>query len=161
MTTAAIGPDGKAVTIKTTFHRETSVSIDINADAAIVWELLTGAPDYPRWNSTITSITGRIALGEKIKLRSILDTKRTFTLKIKVFEPEKRLVWGDSQGNRVYTITQNGNGMVTFSMTEKIGGCMFPLYAKHIPSFDQSFEAFASDLKKESEIHMNAKKLSQ
>ena len=42
-------------------------------------------------------------------------------------------------------------------MTEKIGGLMFPMYAKMIPSFDQSFEQFASDLKKESETIMNAK----
>jgi uncharacterized protein YndB with AHSA1/START domain len=148
---------GKATTVKTTFSRETSVSIEIKADAAIVWALLTKASDYPRWNSTVTSIEGTIALGEKIKLKSTLDAKRTFKLKVKEFEPEKRLVWGDGQGNRAYTITKNANGTVTFSMIEKIGGFMFPLYAKHIPSFDQSFEQFASDLKKESEIIMSSK----
>ena len=31
-------------------------------------------------------------------------TKRTFKLKVKEFVPEKRLVWGDAMGNRVYTI---------------------------------------------------------
>ncbi|HMF73970.1 MAG TPA: SRPBCC domain-containing protein [Flavitalea sp.] len=147
---------GKAITVKTTFHRETSIRIEIKADAAIVWALLTKASDYSRWNSTVTSIEGKIALGEKIKLKSILDAKRTFKLTVKEFEAEKRLVWGDGQGNRVYTISKNGNGTVTFSMTEKIGGLMFPMYVKMIPSFDQSFEQFASDLKKESETKMNA-----
>lgn len=42
-------------------------------------------------------------------------------------------------------------------MTEKIGGLMFPMYAKMIPSFDQSFDQFASDLKKEAEKIMSAK----
>ena len=42
-------------------------------------------------------------------------------------------------------------------MIEKIGGFMFPMYAKHIPPFDQSFEQFARDLKTESETIMNAK----
>lgn len=157
MTTSTMAQNGKAATFKTTFHRETSVRIDIKADAAIVWALLTKASDYPRWNSTVTSIEGKIALGEKIKLKSILDAKRTFKLKVKEFESEKRLVWGDGQGSRVYTITKNGNGTLTFSMTEKIGGLMFPMYAKMIPSFDQSFEQFASDLKNESEIIMNTK----
>jgi len=157
MTTATMAQNGKATTVRTTFHRETSVSIDIKADPAIVWALLTKASDYPRWNSTVTSIEGNIALGEKIKLKSILDAKRTFKLKVKEFEPEKKLVWGDGQGNRVYTITNNGSGTVTFSMTERIGGLMFPMYAKMIPPFDQSFEQFASDLKKESETIMNAK----
>jgi uncharacterized protein YndB with AHSA1/START domain len=148
---------GKATTVKTTFHRQTSVSIDINADAAIVWALLTKAADYPRWNSTVTAIEGNIALGEKIKLKSILDAKRTFKLKVKEFEADKKLVWGDGQGNRIYTITKNSNGTLTFSMTEKIGGLMFPMYAKMIPPFDQSFEQFAADLKKEAEKIMTTK----
>ena len=155
MTTAAMAQTGKATTVKTTFHRETSVNIEIKADPAIVWTLLTNASDYPRWNSTVTSIEGSIALGEKIKLKSTLDAKRTFKLKVKEFEAEKKLVWGDSQGNRTYTLTNNENGTVTFSMTEKIGGLMFPMYAKMIPSFDKSFEQFAADLKKEAETIMS------
>ena len=147
---------GKATTLKTTFHRETSVSIEIKADPAVVWALLTNAPDYPRWNSTVTSLEGNIVLGETIKLKSTLDANRTFRLKVKEFEVEKRLVWGDGQGKRIYTISKNTNGTVTFSMTEKIGGLMFPLYAKMIPPFDQSFEQFAKDLKKESETIMKA-----
>jgi uncharacterized protein YndB with AHSA1/START domain len=156
MTTATMAQNGKAITVKTTFHRETSVSIEIKADPAIAWALLTKASDYPRWNSTVTSIEGTIALGEKIRLKSVLDAKRTFRLKVKEMEAEKRLVWGDGQGSRVYTISRNGNGTVTFSMTERIGGLMFPMYAKMIPSFDRSFEQFASDLKKEAEAIMSA-----
>jgi uncharacterized protein YndB with AHSA1/START domain len=155
MSTATQG--GKATTVKTTFSRQTSVSIEIKADAIIVWALLTKAQDYPRWNTTVTSIEGNIALGEKIKLKSILDAKRTFTLKIKEFVPQQRLVWGDMQGNRVYTITKNENGTVTFTMDEKIGGLMFPMYASMIPPFDEVFEQFARDLKKEAETIMNSK----
>jgi uncharacterized protein YndB with AHSA1/START domain len=150
-------PNGIATTTKKTFHGETAVSIEISASPAIVWALLTRAADYTRWNSTITALDGNIALGETIKLKSTLDAKRTFKLKVKEFEPGKRLVWGDGQGNRIYTIVENGNGTITFSMVEKIGGLMFPLYAKMIPPFDKSFEQFASDLKKEAEIIMQAK----
>lgn len=148
---------GKAKTERTTFHRETTISIGIKADPAIVWALLTKAADYPRWNSTVVSIEGNIGQGEKIRLKSTLDPKRTFKLKIKQFEPEKMLVWGDGQGNRIYAITKNQNGTITFRMTEKIGGFMFPMYAKMIPSFDASFEQFANDLKKEAETIMNAR----
>lgn len=62
----------------------------------------------------------------------------------------EKLVWGDALGERVYTLTKNHNG-VLFNMTEKIGGLMFPLFAKKIPSFDASFEQFAADLKKAAE----------
>jgi len=148
---------GKASTIRTTFSRETSVSILIHADVEIIWALLTKASDYPRWNSTITSIEGNIEPNGSIKLKSTLDAKRIFKLKVKEFEPAKRLVWGDGQGSRVYTLLSNTNGTVEFSMREKIGGLMFPMYAKMIPPFDESFEQFAHDLKKESEAIMNSK----
>jgi uncharacterized protein YndB with AHSA1/START domain len=149
--------NGKAITVKKTFSRETSVSMDIKADAAIVWTLLTNAPDFPRWNSTVVSIEGDIKQGEKIKLKSTLDPKRVFKLTVKTFEPETKLAWGDGKGTRTYTIANKGNGLLTFSMTEKIGGLMFPMYAKYIPPFDKSFEQFAADLKKEAEIIYNTK----
>ncbi|HTE32218.1 MAG TPA: SRPBCC domain-containing protein [Chryseolinea sp.] len=148
---------GKATTVKTTFSRETAVCIEIKADAAIVWALLTDASDYPRWNSTIISLKGKIALGEKIMLKSTLDAKRTFKLRVKEVDVEKRLVWGDGQGSRVYAITPSSKGTITFSMTEKLGGLIFPLYSSMIPSFDSSFEQFASDLKKEAESITNSK----
>lgn len=98
-----------------------------------------------------------ISLGEKSILRSALDANRTSKLRVKVVDPEKRLVGGDGLGSRVYVIIQNTNGTVTFSMTEKIGGPIFPLDAKMIPSFDSSFEQFADDLKEEAESIMNFK----
>jgi len=153
-----MGQNGKATTEKTTFGRTTSVSTNIKADPAIVWKLLTSASDYTRWNSTVVSIAGEIIAGGSIKLVSKLAPKRTFSLKVKEFVPEKMLVWGDMQGARIYEINRVGDGTVSFSMKEKIGGIMFPFYAKYIPSFDQSFEQFAADLKKEAEAIQNIKK---
>ena len=143
--------EGKATTIRKTFSRETSVSTTIAADPAIVWALLTHAADFPRWNSTVTSIKGEIRQDETIELKSTLDEKRTFKLKIKEFVPEKRLVWGDSQGSRAYMLDKASGGGVLFRMSEKIGGPLFPLFASYIPPFDESFERFAADLKKEAE----------
>jgi uncharacterized protein YndB with AHSA1/START domain len=157
LSAATMAQSEKACTVKRGFSRTTTVKIEIKATPAIVWGLLTSATNYSRWNSTITSIEGNIALGETIKLKSTLDAKRTFKLKIKEFEPEKRLIWGDAQGTRVFIITAGINGNVLFKMTEKIGGIMFPLYAKMIPPFDEAFDQFAGDLKKESEKIMSAK----
>ena len=53
---------------------------------------------------------------------------------------------------RTYTLRNNGDGTVIFSMHERIGGLMFPMYAKYIPSFDENFNAFAADLKREAEL---------
>ena len=122
----SLANNGKAATVRSTFSRQTSITISINADASIVWALLTNAADYPRWNSTVISIDGKIALGEKISLKSVLDPKRTFKLKVKDFEAGKKLVWGDAMGERIYTITNDQKGGVIFSMSEKIGGPLFP-----------------------------------
>jgi hypothetical protein len=142
---------GIASTFKTGFSRETQVTINIAANPSIIWSLLINAADYPRWNSTVISLEGNINLGETIKLRSTLDPKRTFNLKVKEFIPNKRMRWGGGQGNRVYTLIEQADGTTDFCMNEKIGGLMFPLYAKYIPSFDESFTAFANNLKIESE----------
>ncbi len=155
--TATMAQDGKATTIKNTFNRQTSVSIRIESDPAIIWKLLTNASDFPRWNSTVISIEGEIRKGEKIRLKSTLDETRTFKLKIKEAEPEKMMIWGDGKGNRVYILTVNKDNSVQFSMSEKIGGLMFPMYAKYLPSFDESFEQYAADLKREAELIANTK----
>lgn len=140
-----------AQTIKKTFSRETSVSIDINANPRKIWTLLTNTENYPNWNSTVLSIDGKIELGKNINLTSSLDSKRVFKLKIKELELNSKLVWGDAMGNREYKLTPTKNGMTKFSMIEKIGGPLFPLFANMIPSFDESFDKFANDLKIEAE----------
>jgi hypothetical protein len=146
-----IASNGKAITTKKTFSRETAVSIDIQADKSIIWALLTNANDFPRWNSTVISIQGEIASGKNIKLKAKLDPKREFNLKVKEWESENRLVWGDAMGNRVFTLKSIGKDLTNFSMVEKIGGPLFPLFASMIPSFDQTFEQYAKDLKNEAE----------
>lgn len=69
--------NGKAKTTKRTFSRSTGISIDIKSDPSVVWALLTNASDYTRWNTTVTSLEGVIAQGEKIQLKSYLDAKRS------------------------------------------------------------------------------------
>jgi hypothetical protein len=158
MTTAtSMAQDGKAVTTKKTFSRATKVSIEINSDASIIWALLTNASDFPRWNSTILSIEGEIEVGTKIKLVSYLDPKRTFKIKIKEIVLDKKMIWGDGMGNRVFTLEKSANGGTIFTMDEKIGNPMFPLFANKIPPFDESFEKYAADLKKEAELIANQK----
>lgn len=140
----------QATTTRSLFSRETTVSTDIAADAATVWELLTNVEEMPRWNSTIVSIDGTIAPGGGVALVSTLDETRTFKLDIKEVVPNRKLVWGDRQGARTYTIAERPDG-VTFTMTERIGGPLFPLFSRFIPPFDESFEQYATDLKREAE----------
>ena len=121
----------KAITKTSTFTRETSVEASIHADQPIVWALLTNIADYPRWNSTIISISGKLVAGEKIKLKSTLAPQRTFTLKVKKIVEGKMFTWGDGMGQRVYTLEKRGID-TQFRMVEKIGGPLFPLFSRMI-----------------------------
>ena len=155
-------PDGKATATHTTFSRETTVSITIKAGPEIIWALLTHAPDYVRWNSTIVSVEGEISPGEKIALKSTADPSRTFKLKVTDYEPVIKMVWASGtapffSGVRTYQLTPVPDKATTFTMTEKLGGVMFPMAAKHIPDFVPSFEQFAADLKKEAEAIQRGK----
>ena len=140
-----------ATTTKKLFSRTTTVNAIIQAPPAVIWSLLTDVERYLTWNSTLISIEGSIQPGGSIKLKSKLDPNRTFTLKIKDFQEQTRLVWGDAMGNRVYTLEDQGASGTRFSMTETIGGPLFPLFASQIPSFDTSFEQFTLDLKQAAE----------
>ena len=153
----SVSSNGKALTTKKTFSRETSIHIDIQADKSIIWALLTNAGDFSRWNSTVISIEGVIAKGEKIVLKAKLDPKRAFKLKVKEFEADRQMVWGDAMGNRVFTLKSIGTNLTNFTMSEKIGGPFFPLFAKMIPPFDETFEQYAKDLKNEAELISNTK----
>ena len=76
---------------------EYSIGINIKATTDKVWALMTNAAGFPRWNSTVKSIEGKIALGQTIKLVAVISPTRTFNLNIIEFVPEKRMVWSCSK----------------------------------------------------------------
>jgi uncharacterized protein YndB with AHSA1/START domain len=41
-------------------------STTIQAAPEAIWRILTDAPGYPSWNTTVSSVDGRIALDEKV-----------------------------------------------------------------------------------------------
>jgi hypothetical protein len=149
--------NGTATAVSHTFKRTTCVSINIQASNEVVWALLTNASDFPRWNSTIVSMHGEIKEGGKVELKSTLDPKRKFKLKVTEFEPESKMTWTDGmapffKGKRTYLLSPTGDGSINFTMEETMSGLMFPLAAKSIPDFKESFEQYAADLQKEAEI---------
>lgn len=147
--------DGQATSSKQGFRMECSVAINIAAKPEKIWALLTNAEDFPRWNSTITSIEGQIDKNEKIKLKSTSDPKRTFNLTVSEFEPPTKMVWSDGnfmmKGVRTYTLTEQSDGTTNFAMDEVFSGLILPMIAKSLPDFKPFFEKFVADLKKESE----------
>lgn len=146
----------KATTSSTAFRMDCAVSVTINAAPEKVWELLTDAADFPRWNSTVTSIGGTIAAGQKLELKVPAAPGRTFTPKVTAFEPGKRMVWADGmapmfRGVRTFSLSPQADGSTEFTMEEVFSGIMLPMIKGSLPDFAPSFEAYAADLKREAE----------
>lgn len=123
----------------------------IAADPDTVWALLTDAPGYPSWNPSVLSLTGRISVGEKIRIVSTVDPKRTFTLTVTHLDAPRTMVWsggmpwGLFRGVRTYAVTPQDGG-VEFTMEEVFTGPLAPLITKSIPDMTDSFTQFADGL---------------
>ncbi len=144
------------------FSMACSVAANIKADARIVWRVLTDAPGYPRWNSTVTGIEGVIREGERLTLH-VPGTSRTFRPKISGFLPERRMLWSNGvagifKGVRIFNLMPHQNGSTDFVMEERFSGVMFALTKSMLPDFRPIFEAFAADLKREAQRVAHAEK---
>ena len=150
-----IAINGRANKTKSAFRMEYSAGINIKAKPEQVWALMTNAMDFPRWNSTVKSIEGKIASRETIKLVATISPERVFNLHIIEFTPQKKMVWSDGnamfKGVRTYTLTPKADGSTDFTMSEVYTGLMLPMIAGSLPDFIPTFEQYVSDLKKEAE----------
>jgi hypothetical protein len=135
---------------------ECAVAVNVRAAPATIWALLTNAADFPRWNSTIKSLEGDIAVGKKLALRVTVAPERVFKPKVTELVPEQRMVWSDGaapmfKGVRVFTLSGRPDGSTDFSMVETFSGVMLPLIKGSLPDFGPPFEQYAADLKREAE----------
>ena len=120
-----------------------------------IWQILTDAEGFPRWNSTVTRIEGRIAEGEKLRVH-VPGTERTFAPKVSEAICGDRMTWAGGVpllflGVRTFRLTPCPDGSVDFAMKERFSGFAL-LFAKgSMPDFGPIFEAYANDLKREAE----------
>ena len=135
-----------------TFETETTIS----AAPEVIWELLTDAPGYTSWNTTVDRVEGPIELGKKIKVHVKINPGKAFPVKVTEFARSERMVWsggmplGLFRGVRTYTLTPTVNG-TQFAMREVYSGLLSPLVGRSIPDLQPSFAEFAAALKRRAE----------
>jgi hypothetical protein len=137
------------------FSMACRVELNIQATAAAVWNLLTDAKGFPRWNSTITRVEGQIREGERLRLH-VPGTNRTFTPRVSGVVPDERMTWTGGfspvfKGVRTFDLTPRADGSTDFVMEERFSGLMLPLVKGSMPDFGPVFERYANDLKREAE----------
>ncbi|MCB9679108.1 MAG: SRPBCC domain-containing protein [Alphaproteobacteria bacterium] len=139
-----------ATRTRTAFSLAYRVERDLDAPAADVWAKLTDAPGFAAWNSTVESIEGTIAPGEKLAIRVPIAPGRVFSPSVVAFEPPARMVWQDGfapmfQGTRTFELSEH-DGKTRFVMEERFAGVMLPLVALGLPDFVPVFDQYAADL---------------
>ncbi|HEV3339912.1 MAG TPA: SRPBCC domain-containing protein [Pirellulales bacterium] len=153
--------DGKAITTRTTFRLVVAVTKSIGAPATTVWNLLTDSAQQSKWNSTLTSIEGKIALGERVSFKVPEAPGQTFSPKVVVYDAPKSMVWRLNRwpllvSDRTYRLTPGPHGSTELSLDEVFQGLLLPLIAKSLPDFGAMFEGTATDLKAAAEAAMPA-----
>jgi hypothetical protein len=128
----------------------------IEAAPATIWAILTDAPAYAQWDSGVIRVDGRIAPGERLKLVSEANPKRTFSLKVTEFRPGERMTWaggmplGLFRGVRTFTLSPQG-GATRFTVREQYTGPLLPMIWRSMPDLGPSFQKFATGLKRRAE----------
>jgi hypothetical protein len=143
------------VQVKKVFSMTCKVEAKIHATAEDIWELLTDAKGFSKWNSTVSAIDGNICEGERIRIH-VPGTNRTFKPKVSDVKKNKQMTWSNGfipffRGSRTFELIQCKNGSTNFIMEEHFSGLMFALIKNRLPDFRMIFETYALDLKNEAE----------
>jgi hypothetical protein len=153
--------DGEATTTRTTFRLAFAVTKSIEAPTTTVWNLLTDLRAQLKWNSTLTSIEGRIALGERVSFKVPVTPGQTFNPRVVVFDAPTLMVWRLNRwpllvSERTYRLTPGPHGSTELAIDEVFQGLLLPLIARSLPDFGAMFDRTATNLKAAAEAATSA-----
>jgi hypothetical protein len=134
------------------FRLRYAVVAAIHASSAEIWKRLTDAAAFPQWNTTVTSIEGQIAQGQRLAIKVPVAPKQVFKVVVELLEPERRMVWSSGffpmfHGSREFTLTPRGE-TTEFAMSETFRGAMLPMIKRALPDFAPVFAQYAADLQR-------------
>jgi hypothetical protein len=141
--------------------------IEIDADPATVWAVLSDLEAYPDWNPFIDPIEGEMAVGTRLRVRIHPPGSRGMTLKprVTVSEPERTFGWLGSLGiphvfdgaHRFELEPLDGGRRTRFVQSEHFRGALVPLVRRWIlPSTLKGFEAMNAALAARAEARAGA-----
>jgi uncharacterized protein YndB with AHSA1/START domain len=150
--------DGKATTTRSTWQLAFSVTRTIAASQTTLWNLLADAGAQSRWNSTLTSIDGTIALGKRVSFKVPEAPRQTFSPKVVAFDEPNSMLWRLNRwpllvSNRTYQLSPGAQGVTDVTITEVFHGLLLPLAAKSLPDFGAMFERTLKDLRAAANEH--------
>lgn len=141
----------------------TSVKVQIEAPASLVWDILVDLDNYPQWNPYTVRVESTLKMGAPVNL-FLPDPTRPGELihvieHLAAFEPAKQLSWELSASDlspdaarRDQYIEATGDASCTYYTTDLFLGPTAPaVMEQHGPWVKQGFDAVAHSLKKRAE----------
>ncbi len=128
----------------------------IEAPPERVWAVLTDIAAWRGWDSGVSNVDGRLALGEKLTITVAANPGRAFPVKVLTLSEPDRIVFrggmplGLFTGERTYTLQREGT-VTRFTMREQYTGPLAGMIFKSIPNLGPSFQQFADGLKQQAE----------
>jgi uncharacterized protein YndB with AHSA1/START domain len=128
----------------------------IKAAPAKIWPLLTDIDAWPDWDSGVSNVDGRLAVGEKLTIRVQANSSRAFPVRVTELDAPNRMVFrggmpfGLFTGQRTYTLGFEDSD-TRFTMREEYTGPLAGMIFRSIPDLRPSFQRFADGLKKQAE----------
>ena len=140
----------------------TSIKVEINAPASLVWQVLTDLGGYAQWNSFCPRIESTLQLGDPVHMHiSIPGTDETMLVSetLVAFEPERLLSWemrpsaqNKDAARRDQYIEPLGQDRCAYFTTDIFLGLNADTITRQSgPWVKQAFGSVALDLKKRAE----------
>jgi hypothetical protein len=135
-----------------------SATIEIAAPPMAVWAVISDLSQYSQWNPLFKQASGEIAVGNRIRLRSVHPANgkmMTVKPKIVVAEPGAELRWISSlppimSGEHSFVLTP-ADGGTKLVQSESFRGLLVPLAGKTFANAEASFAGLNEAIKKRAE----------
>ena len=140
----------------------TSITVEINAPASLVWEVLTDLENYPHWNSFCFSARCGMQINDMVEmLTRHPETGETWPVNeyLVACEPELLLSWEqrpvpenkDAARRDQYVQAIDANRCTYFTTDQFLGINADTIMAEHGAWVKKAFDQVARDLKKRAE----------
>lgn len=129
--------------------------IDLPAEPSVVWEQLVDTVSMGNWNPFITSMSGVLEVGERLRVRiaPVGGRPMAFKPRVTVVEPGRRLEWlgtmgipGLFDGRHSFTLTPTADGHTRLVQAEDCSGILILLTGKLLSKTEAGFEAMNNAL---------------
>jgi hypothetical protein len=134
-------------------------TVDIQAPAAAVWQILADTDRYEDWNPFMPRLSGRLAVGERLTL-SVRPGTRTMTFRptVLAFEDGTLIRWrgrlgvpGLFDGEHELRLEPSSDGGTCFVQKETFTGLLVPMMPRVLADTATGFAAMNSALRDRAE----------